>query len=94
MENIHGNNCRRAMADFESDAPGTLETWSITLHAWFIAMNLFSQFRKNKFPLVIYTSRLHMLPAYNRPQLSDYIQKWLHNPTRFLNRARLMTRRV
>lgn len=67
---------------------------SITLHAWFIGMNLFSQFRKNKFPLVIYTSRLHMLPAYNRPQLSDYIQKWLHNPTRFLNRARLMTRRV
>lgn len=29
MENIHGNSCRRAMADFEGDAPGTLEHQSI-----------------------------------------------------------------
>lgn len=72
MENIHGSNCRRAMADFESDAPGTLEPQKIDLRAWFIAMKRIPHFRKNKFPLVIYASRLHVLPAYYRPQLFDY----------------------
>jgi hypothetical protein len=79
MENIHGNNCRRAMADLEIDAPGTPEPQNMFLRAWFIAMVRIPQAGRNIFPLVIYACRLHILPAYYRPQLSDYTQKWLHN---------------
>lgn len=68
------------MTDLESDTADTLGHQNINLSARFIAMDLILHLRKNKFPPIIYTSQLHMLSAYCRPQHSDYVKNGFINP--------------